>query len=46
VLFEGTAAKGAPFKIRAAIADPLGFADFDAAPFELDFRCGILSTRL
>ena len=24
--------KGAPFKIRAAIPDPSGFADFDAAP--------------
>ncbi|DBA84846.1 TPA: hypothetical protein ACH3X1_005872 [Trebouxia sp. C0004] len=40
VLFQGTAAKGAPFKIKAAIADPSGFADFDAAPFELEFRPG------
>ncbi len=46
VLFEGTVAEGAPFKVKAAITDPSGFADFDDAPFELDFRCATVSTHL
>ncbi len=46
MLFEGTVAEGAPFKIKAAITDPSGFADFDDAPFELEFRCAALSTHL
>ena len=46
VLFEGTVAEGAPFKVQAAITDPSGFADFDDAPFELEFRCTTMSTHL
>ncbi|KAA6422720.1 MAG: mixed lineage kinase, partial [Trebouxia sp. A1-2] len=40
VLFEGTVAEGDAFKVKAAITDPSGFADSDAAPFELEFRPG------
>ena len=36
--FERAAAKGGPFKVKAAIADPSGFADLDAGPLELEFR--------
>lgn len=46
VLFEGTVAEGDAFKVKAAITDPSGFADSDAAPFELEFRCAIVSTKL
>ncbi len=46
VLFEGTVAEGAPFKVKAAITDPSGFADFDEATFELEFRCASVSTHL
>ena len=45
VLFEGTVAEGAPFKVQAAITDPSGFADFDDAPIELEFRCATVSTH-
>ena len=44
MLFEGTVAEGAPFKVQATITDPSGFADFDDAPFELDFRCVTVSS--
>ncbi len=38
VLFEGTVAEGAPFKVKAAIVDWSGFPDSDDEHFELDFR--------
>ena len=38
VLFEATLAEGDPFKLRAAIADPSGFTNFDDDLLELEFR--------
>ena len=38
VLFEATLAEGDPFKLKAAIADPSGFTNFDGELLELEFR--------
>lgn len=38
VLFEGTVSEGAPFKVKAAVVDSSGFAEFDDELLELEFR--------
>lgn len=40
VLFEATLAEGESFRLKAAIADPSGFTNFDAELLELEFRSG------